>query len=168
MPIHLQAQRIQLLQRMPVFGAIRDHALDLLVRQARVVAVAAGDYFFREGDQAQAMYVLERGRAAVLKAWSGQDFLLHYLQAGDCLGEMALMDLFPRSASVRAQEDCSAIEITPADLMRLAETDMEQFALIQMNIGREVCRRLRATDELLFAYRHGVLELGPDTGFRAH
>jgi CRP/FNR family transcriptional regulator, cyclic AMP receptor protein len=32
---------------------------------------------------------------------------------------------------------------------------MEQFALIQMNIGREVCRRLRATDELLFRVRHG-------------
>jgi hypothetical protein len=69
---------------------------------------------------------------------------------------------------VRAEEDCSAIEITPADLMRLAETDMEQFALIQMNIGREVCRRLRATDELLFACRRGVAELGPDREFRSH
>jgi len=28
-----------------------------------------------------------------------------------------------------------------------------QFALIQMNIGREVCRRLRAADELLFQAR---------------
>ena len=34
--------------------------------------------------------------------------------------------------------------------MRLYEHDIEQFALIQMNIGREVCRRLRQTDEALF------------------
>ena len=52
--------------------------------------------------------------------------------------------------------------------MRLAQADMEQFALIQMNIGREVCRRLRATDELLFASQHGSAELGRDTVFRHH
>jgi CRP/FNR family transcriptional regulator, cyclic AMP receptor protein len=168
MSIHLQAQRIDLLQGMPVFGGIRADALELLLAQARLVEVAAQAYFFREGDQAQAMYVLERGRAAVLKAWEGRDYLLHYLGAGDCLGEMALMDLFPRSASVRAVLDCSAIEITPGDMLRLAQADMEQFALIQMNIGREVCRRLRATDELLFASQHGSAELGRDTVFRHH
>jgi len=57
----------------------------------------------------------------------------------------------PRSASVKAIEDCSAIELRPDHLMRLFERDVEQFALIQMNMGREVCRRLRATDERLFA-----------------
>ena len=66
------------------------------------------------------------------------------------------MDLFPRSASVRAIEPCRAIEITPAALQRLFERDVEQFALIQMNIGRELCRRLRATDELLFRVSMGA------------
>jgi hypothetical protein len=42
------------------------------------------------------------------------------------------------------------IEIAAADLHRLYEHDVEQFALIQMNIGREVCRRLRAMDDLMF------------------
>ena len=64
---------------------------------------------------------------------------------------MELKDLKPRSASVKALEDCSAIELRPAHLMRLFERDVEQFVLIQMNMGREVCRRLRATDERLFA-----------------
>jgi CRP-like cAMP-binding protein len=168
MSIHLQAQRVELLQGMPVFGGINGDALELLLSPSRIVEVAAGAYFFREGDQALAMYVLERGRAAVLKAWEGRDYLLHHLQAGDCLGEMALMDLFPRSASVRAVQDCSAIEITPADMLRLAQSDMEQFALIQMNLGREVSRRLRATDELLFACQQGSAELGRDTVFRSY
>ena len=168
MSIHLQARRVELLQGMPVFGGIRGDALELLLAEARIVEVAQDAYFFREGDQAQAMYVLESGRAAVLKDWAGQAFVLHFLNPGDCLGEMALMDLFPRSASVRAVQDCSAIEISPADLLRLAQCDMEQFALIQMNIGREVCRRLRATDELLFACQQGSAELGRDTVFRSH
>ena len=53
------------------------------------------------------------------------------------------------------------------DLLRLYEVDVEQFALIQMNIGREVCRRLRATDELLFRVQMGEVPVGPDAFFRA-
>jgi CRP/FNR family transcriptional regulator, cyclic AMP receptor protein len=143
--------RIELLQGMPIFGAIRDDVLHSLVDQARVVAVAAGRYFFREGDDAQGMFVLEAGCAAVLKNWQGRKYKLHEFHRGDCFGEMALMDLMPRSASVKALEDCSAIELRPEHLMRVYERDVEQFALIQMNMGREVCRRLRATDERLFA-----------------
>ena len=84
---------------------------------------------------------------------------------GDCFGEMALMDLFPRSASIRALADCTAIELTPDDLMRLYEHDLEQFTLVQMNIGREVCRRLRATDELLFRARMGDTSVGDTRRF---
>ncbi len=151
----MQPVRLELLQRMPIFGAIRDDALLFLLAQAREVSVAAGAYFFRESDPAQSMFVLESGSVAVFKSWQGRDFVLKSLDAGDCFGEMALMDLCPRSASVRAETECVAIELGSGDLLRLFERDAEQFALIQMNIGREVCRRLRATDELLFRARMG-------------
>jgi CRP/FNR family cyclic AMP-dependent transcriptional regulator len=147
----MQATRIELLQGMPIFGAIREDVLRSLLDQAKVVAVPVGGYFFREGDDAQGMFVLEAGCAAVLKDWQGRKYKLHEFRRGDCFGEMALMDLMPRSASVKALEDCSAIELRPDHLMQLFERDVEQFALIQMNMGREVCRRLRATDERLFA-----------------
>jgi CRP/FNR family transcriptional regulator, cyclic AMP receptor protein len=154
--------RIALLQAMPIFGALRDDALECLLEGAPWVQRAAGQWFFREGDAAQAMYVIEQGTVEVRKRWDDRDWPLHRLHAGDCFGEMALMDYFPRSASVCAVESCRAIEIESAALHRLAERDMEQFALIQMNIGREICRRLRATDELLFRLRHGeAVDDGP-------
>jgi CRP-like cAMP-binding protein len=155
--------RIALLQAMPIFGALRDDALECLLEGAPTVLRAAGDCYFREGDVAQCMYVIEAGTVQVLKRWEGRDWPLHKLHAGDCFGEMALMDYFPRSASVRATEATCAIEIATAALHRLAERDMEQFALIQMNLGREVSRRLRSTDDLLFRLRQGV-PLAPDSG----
>ena len=151
----MQPVRLELLQRMPIFGAIRDDALLFLLAQAREVSVAVGAFFFRENDQANSMFVLETGRVVVFKSWQGRDVVLNDMQAGDCFGEMALMDLCPRSASVRAEADCVAIELTSGDLLRLFERDAEQFALVQMNMGREVCRRLRATDEVLFRARMG-------------
>ncbi len=140
---------------MPVFGALREDTLRFLLDQAREVYVDAGQFFFREGDRAESMYVLEAGKVSVLKGWRGNECLLHDLQAGDCFGEMALLDLFPRSASVRAATDCTAMELGCADLYRLFERDAEQFALIQMNIGREISRRLRLVDDLLFRARMG-------------
>ena len=142
--------RIELLQAMPIFGAIRNDTLEFLMGLSRAISVHAGNYFFREGDEASGMFVIERGRVAVSKRWRDREFVLRHLTRGDCFGEMALMDLQPRSASIKALEDCIAIEIRPDILHRLFERDLEQFALVQMNMGREVSRRLRATDELLF------------------
>jgi len=147
----MPATRIELLQGMPIFGAIREDVVRWFLEQANIVTIPAGSYFFREGDDAHGMFVLEAGCAAVLKMWEGRKYKLHEFHRGDCFGEMALMDLMPRSASIKALEDCSAIELRPDHLMGLFERDAEQFALIQMNLGREVCRRLRATDERLFA-----------------
>jgi CRP/FNR family cyclic AMP-dependent transcriptional regulator len=68
-------------------------------------------------------------------------------------GEMAVMDLRPRSASVQAIENSAAICLSAANLYRVYARDLKQFALIQMNMGREVCRRFRETDERLFCAR---------------
>ena len=57
------------------------------------------------------MFVLEAGKVAVLKSWRGQQYLLKILKEGDCFGEMAVMDLSPRSASICAVEDCAAIRV---------------------------------------------------------
>jgi CRP-like cAMP-binding protein len=75
------------------------------------------------------------------------------------------MDLFRRSASVHALEESLAIKLAAADLLRPFERDAEQFALIQMNIGREVRRRLRAADERLFKATMGEDQSGLETLF---
>jgi CRP/FNR family transcriptional regulator, cyclic AMP receptor protein len=155
--------RIALLQAMPIFGALREDAIECVLQDAPSVDIPKGGYFFREGDQADCMYVIETGVVEVLKFWDGSDWSLHLLGAGDCFGEMALMDFGQRSASVRAAQDTRAIAIATAALHRLYERDIEQFSLIQMNLGREVCRRLRATDELLFRMRMSA-EVACDPG----
>jgi CRP/FNR family transcriptional regulator, cyclic AMP receptor protein len=163
----MRPTRIELLQAMPVFGGIRDDALLRLLDAARERAVAAGACFFRERDAADSMFVLESGRVAVVRTRHGHDYVLQRLGAGDCFGEMALMDLAPRSATVQAEEDCLAIEIGMGDLLHLYEHDPAQFALIQMNIGREVCRRLRAVDDLLFLEGIDASPVAAEILFRA-
>jgi CRP-like cAMP-binding protein len=163
----MQEARTRLLQRMAIFGGIRDETLEFLVGRSPVVRVPKGEFFFRENDEGQSMFVLEDGKVAVLKRWQDVDYLLRTLQQGDCFGEMALLDLSPRSASVRAVEDCVAIELSAASLYDLYQKDLEQFAMIEMNMGREVCRRLRELDERLFRAKMGVADFSADYLFPA-
>ena len=163
----MNTARIELLQQMPIFGAIDDVALEFLLDAVPSVTVAQGSFFFHERDPAHCMYVLESGRVAVLKEWEGRELLLRHLDAGDCFGEMALLDLFPRSAAVRAETDCRAMALTPDHLYRLYERDAKPFALIQMNIGREMSRRLRVADDQLFRATMGENQSTPQTTFHA-
>jgi CRP/FNR family cyclic AMP-dependent transcriptional regulator len=157
----MQKNRIEALQAMPIFGGIRKDILEFLLGASEVLSVPKDEYFFREKDQAEAMYVLEAGEVAVLKLWNGQQNVLRQLQRGDCFGEMALMDLSTRSASIRAVTPCTAIQLSTASFQKIYEMDLEQFALIQMNIGREISRRLRVADEQLFRVRMGEPNIDP-------
>lgn len=152
----MHPQRIALLQAMPIFGAISAPTLEFLVTRAQPIQLPAGACFFQQDDNATGMFVLERGQVAISRHWQGRTVALSTLGPGDCFGEMALMDLHPRSASAHAVQDCEAIEIKPDDLYALFEHDCMQFALIQMNMGREVCRRLRATDDRLLALQFAL------------
>ena len=162
----MQEARIELLQRMPIFGGIRTEILQFLLALCPIVSVPTNEFFFREHDQGDSMFVLEMGKAAVLKSWRGQDYLLQTLKEGDCFGEMAVMDHCQRSASIRAVEDCIAIRISAANLYKVYAQDLKQFALIQMNMGREVCRRLREADNRLFGARMGTPEADIGQVFR--
>lgn len=154
-------QRIELLQGMAFFGGVTPEVLDLLLERVKPVSVATGEYFFREGDHGASAFVLESGCVSVVKTWQERGYLLRHLRAGDCFGEVALMDFCPRSASVRADEECRAIELSTLDLQQVARHNTEQFAMIYMNIGRELSRRLRAADDRAFANAVEVGEIAP-------
>lgn len=139
-----------MLQAMPIFGAIDEAAIDWLLEGATMRTVSHGETVFREGDRDSSIYVIEEGRFTVYRHWGGKDYRLRELGPGDCVGEMALMDCKPRSATLVADTDGHLMQITAAQLAGLYEHRPEQYTLILMNLGREVCRRLREADSRLF------------------
>lgn len=146
----MKAQRLKILRSMAVFSGIRNEILESLLSEAENVELSAGDYFFSEGEHGGEMFVLEAGVAAAIRRWEGIDYELDRFSPGDCFGEMSLIDMCPRSATVIAVKPCRALQISNASISKIYRKDLEQFTLIQMNMGREVSRRLRHADELLF------------------
>jgi CRP/FNR family cyclic AMP-dependent transcriptional regulator len=146
----ISEERIQLLQAMPFFGAISNNSVTLILELSETQTVAAGDLFFQQGERGDSLYLLEKGRVTICKKSEGQEYIIRYAEVGDCFGELAMIDFSPHGASVRAEVDCAAIKIPSSALHTLYQQDSEQFLIIQMNMAREVSRRLRAADERWF------------------
>ena len=66
-----------------------------------------------------------------------------------------------------ATEDSVGIEISSAILSQVYEKSLEQLAMIYMNMGREVSRRLRETDESIFQSRIEAVVIGNEYIFKS-
>jgi CRP-like cAMP-binding protein len=155
--------RLDLLRNMPIFGGLTNASLSLILELAKVVEVPASEFFFREGDEGTSAYVLERGRVEILKRFGGREYHLNELATGDCFGEIALIDFGLRSASVQALEDSTALVLSPKGLLEVSKQSLEQYAMIYMNMARELGRRLRLADTRLFEAR--VESRSPDADY---
>ena len=157
--------RLELLRNMPIFGGLTDDSLLLLVELAGTASIRADEFFFREGDEGKSTFVLETGSVEVLKTGVGRQHSLSRLGTGDCFGEVALIDFGPRSASVRALEDATALVLSPSNLLEISKRSLEQYAMIYMNMARELSRRLRNADDRLFEARVEARSPDPDYTF---
>jgi CRP-like cAMP-binding protein len=148
------------LREVGLFGALSDEVLDHLARTLRTLRVATGDSVFREGDSvAREMYVVLEGEMEVNKrSRRGREMRVAILGPTDCFGEMSLIDMQARSASVRALAPSRLIRITSEDMDALYRYDLKSYTLIVLNIARHLSRRLRVTDGLLADITANVLD----------
>jgi CRP/FNR family cyclic AMP-dependent transcriptional regulator len=142
----------QFLQEQPLFGGVDDDAMEAIVPLLQEVTFAAGEVIVREGDDGDAMFLICTGAVEVLKAGpevdDGLGRRIAVLGVGDVFGEMEVIDMQRRSATVRALEPVTALALCNGDLFRIYESDMPTFTLIVLNLARELSRRLRRIDEL--------------------
>ncbi len=67
----------------------------------------------------------------------------------------ALMAMHPLTATALAAEDSEIMVLSRQALLRLRYEDIELFALLMMNIARELARRLKSSDNMLLNHVHG-------------
>jgi signal transduction histidine kinase len=102
-----------------------------------------GQIIFKEGDMGDAMYIIWSGRAAVVKGDFQAPTILGYRGAGDIIGEMALLENQPRSASVVALEELRALKVTRKDFEEMLSANPS----MGLSILSVLSSRLRAADD---------------------
>jgi CRP-like cAMP-binding protein len=141
----------EFLARTPFFGGLPADALEALSASLVARSVPANNAVFRQGDLGASMFVVEKGELIVCHEGAPGEprVKLLRLRPGDFFGEMSLIEMQPRSASVFADEDAVVLELTGRDLYRLYKQDVKSYVLVLQNINRELCRRLRRTSDRL-------------------
>jgi CRP-like cAMP-binding protein len=94
------------------------------------------------------MYIVHSGDLIVSKSGeSGRRVRMAHFVPGDFFGEMSLIEMQNRSATVIAEAPTVVYELTAKNLAALYKADVNAYMMIQQNIARELCRRLRKADE---------------------
>lgn len=90
-----------------------------------------GDALMEEGDEADAVYIIQSGSCAILRDVAGKEVVINYLPAGNMVGETALLNDAPRNATVRAAIGVEAIKISKAVFNQLLEKKPKVKNIVQ-------------------------------------
>jgi CRP/FNR family transcriptional regulator, cyclic AMP receptor protein len=132
----------------PFFGGLSDASLDVLLPMLVERRVRAGHIVIAQGDPGRSMFVVHSGELEVRRQGNSGG-LIHTadLGPGDFFGEMTLIEMQNRSATVVAATAAVLYELTAQNLYTYYKADTRAYVIVLQNVNRELCRRLRRADE---------------------
>ena len=129
-----------LLQNVTLFSGLPESQVYQIARMAGVRRVPRNTTIVRVGDSTDALFVLVSGSAKVLnRDAEGREVILSLLGAGECFGEMGLIDGSPRSADVVSCEPCELLVIAKSDFARALAENVD----LCFNMMKSLADRLR-------------------------
>jgi signal transduction histidine kinase len=135
---------VERLRDTPLFAGLDDAHLERLVESAEIIDLAADEILIREGEVADALFVVLDGELEVTKQSGTSQIPVAMVGPGSLQGEIAALEGGRRTASVRAISNAEVLRI-PIDAMRdllNAGPDIA-LAVIRTAVGR--LRSLEAT-----------------------
>jgi len=132
----------------PFFGGLSEASLDVLISMLVERRFDAGATVVAEGQPGRSMFIVHSGALVVSKlADSEHAVRIAVLEPGDFFGEMTLIDMQNRSATVVAESPTVLYELTARELYAYYKADIRAYVIVMQNINRELCRRLRRADD---------------------
>ena len=128
-------------QLLQMFGSgLTANDLTEVLENSEILTVRAGESIIKEGDTGRDIFVIRSGSMVVEKTIGGKPVFLSYLPAGSYVGEMALIDGSPRSATVRAAIRSEVLRIDGDAFGRLLarKPELARRALEDANTRRQL------------------------------
>jgi len=145
--------KIDLLKECPLFTGFHEDQYATLGDLACTHEFKTGDTIIAEGTPGDTFFILMEGEISIEKTApdGGQHQLITLAEPGDFFGEMAIVDVRPRSASAVARSRTRILSISKDDLLNLFNEYEELMMLVPYNIARVLAERLRNADETMAA-----------------
>src|SRR4051812_19957415 len=135
------------LPEIPIFALMPPDVRTLVVASLEPVAFGFGQVIVREGEEADAFYVVVSGSARAIKqAENGDEVPLDVLRTGDSFGFVELIEETPRVATVRASEELQALRLDRAVFRALLRSNPEIRRWFDLPVRMHHLRRFLSTD----------------------
>jgi CRP-like cAMP-binding protein len=137
-------EKMMLVRQVPIFASLDADDLEELASIVEEVIVHANKDVFREGEAGDAVYLIVKGKVRVYVGGGDRpEKILSELGPGSCIGEMAVLDREPRSASVRALERTRTLRVPGDGFKRVMSERPEMSEAVVAELVRRM-RRLTA------------------------
>ena len=131
-------EKLDLLRRIPLFSGLGNREIERLGQLTDEIDLPAGRVLMRQGDSGSELFVIVSGGATVERDGEA----LSPCSAGDILGEIALIDGGPRSATVTLSEPSRLLVLTRSAFLSL----MDEFPSVRGTVLETLAQRVRGLD----------------------
>ncbi len=144
---------LDFLINIPLFDGLKAEDLKVVARQMGFIELEQNETLFNEGEKGTYVCFVVDGILDVIKqSFNGSEAIIASLSKGRSIGEMAIIDNFPRSATVRARTDATLIILRRMDFENILADHPQIGIKILIGIARMLSMSLRKTSSRLADY----------------
>jgi len=133
------------LQKYSLFGGLEEEQIKSILPLMEEENYGPDETIITEGKSNDKIFFIIKGHVSVVK----KDVVLSRFSEGEAFGEVEVLDVMPAVASIKSLSPVTVMSISNKSLREIYKIDVKIFALMIMNLARDLSRRLRKTDEKL-------------------
>lgn len=141
------------LNNIVLFKNIPHNILNIFLTYAEIIHVKENDILINEGEHADCFFIISEGNFEVIKIdyETQQSHYIRSLTKGDIIGENSLIDLLPRSATVKAKTNGTLLSFSAKAIERFSQDHPEFYTEIIKNMAKIISSNLRVSNEMIAA-----------------
>jgi CRP/FNR family transcriptional regulator, cyclic AMP receptor protein len=149
---------IDMIMDIPFFAMLDSLELAVVAKHMNYYEIVMGETLFREGDPGDSVCFVVNGALDVFKQASttGKPVHLATVTRHKSIGEMAVIDEYTRSATVKARSDAGIVALTKSGFNAILDENPKVGAAILKKIATLVSMNLRRTSSKLADYMNAL------------
>ena len=141
---------IDFICNLPLFESLSRNEAEIVAAYVERQNREASAILFHQWDKAECVYFVEQGALEVLTKSGPDEYeAVALLQRGRSIGEMSLIDNFPRAATVQVKCDATLVRLTQSRFETLLSDHLDLGIKILKSLARLMARNLRKTSSRL-------------------
>ena len=143
---------LAILNKISILAGLSESQLYTLFQHLNKVTFKTNEVVFSQGEEPNHIYIVKIGKVKLVVWEDDTPLELVEFGVGHCFGEASVIGIQPHKGTAIAECPTELIVLSRKALMSIYDLDKELFGILILNIAREVCRRLHATDDILLHY----------------